>query len=166
MGCETPRLRDTIPGGRSSIVLAYPRGMKVFRTIALLGLVCVSGAALAGCSLAHGPADRVDEFVAAGQDCTGSWWIGDVREGTSDEARVVAETALAEAEVSPEALASTANLLDDSKNDHERQQTSAVDFESETYMLAVTLQVKDQLDAAGYPDVDRVLEVWSESTCS
>lgn len=148
------------------MIVPYSRVMKIRRTIALLGLTCVSGALLAGCALIHGPADRVDEFVAAGHECTGSWWIGDVREGTSDEARVVAENALAEAEVSPEVLAAATNLLDDSKNDVERQSTSKLDFESEAYMLTVTLHVKDELDAAGYPDIDRVLEVWSEHTCS
>ncbi|WP_313358214.1 hypothetical protein [Microbacterium sp.] len=44
--------------------------------------------------------------------------------------------------------------------------SSAVDFESEAYMLVVTLQVKDALDEAGYPDSDRVIEVWSEHRCS
>ncbi len=49
---------------------------------------------------------------------------------------------------------------------HDRLLSSAVDFESEAYMLVVTLQVKDALDEAGYPDSDRVIEVWSEHRCS
>lgn len=89
-----------------------------------------------------------------------------MREDTSDEARMVAETALAEATVTSEALVAAASLLDDSKNDAVRQNTSTLDFEGEVYLLAVTLHVKDELDAAGYPDIDRVLEVWSEHTCS
>ena len=51
-------------------------------------------------------------------------------------------------------------------NNVERERTSAVDLDSEAYMLAVTLYVKDELDAAGYPDIDRVIEVWSERSCS
>ncbi|MDQ0614881.1 hypothetical protein QF046_002522 [Microbacterium sp. W4I4] len=136
------------------------------RRIAFLGIACLASALLAGCALVRGPADRVDEFVAAGAACTGSWWIGDPREGTSDEARVIAEAALAEAEVSPVALASTVSLLNDSKNDYERANTSAQALEREAYLLTVTLHVKDQLDTAGYPDIDRVVEVWSDSACS
>ena len=121
---------------------------------------------LAGCTLIHGPADRVDEFEATGQNCTGSWWLGDLRAGTDEEARLVAETALAQAEVTPDALKAASSLLDMSKNEYERQRTSAVDFESEAYMLTVTLYVKNELDAAGYPDIDRVIEIWSDRGCS
>ena len=121
---------------------------------------------LAGCALVLGPADRTDEFTAAGRECTGSWWLGYLREGTSAEAREVAEEALAGAEVTDDRLQSATSLLDLSKNEAERASTTAVDFESEAYMLAVTLQVKDALEEAGYPDIDRVMEVWSERSCS
>ncbi len=121
---------------------------------------------LSGCALAQGPADRTDEFTAAGQSCSGSWWLGDLKEGTSTEAREVAEAALAEAEVTDVKLEAATSLLDLSKNDSESASTTEVDFESEAYMLAVTLQVKDALEEAGYPDSDRVLEVWSEWNCS
>lgn len=53
-----------------------------------------------------------------------------------------------------------------SKNDVERRRTTAVDFDSEAYMLTVTLQVKGALEEAGYPDSDRVMEVWSDRRCS
>ena len=121
---------------------------------------------LAGCSLVQGPADRTDEFEVAGQNCTGSWWLGDVRNGTSNEAKEVAEEALSAADVSADRLDAAIRLLDDSKNDVERKATTTVDLESEAYMLAVTLQVKDALDEAGYPDIDRVMEIWSERSCS
>lgn len=68
--------------------------------------------------------------------------------------------------MSPDALASARSLLDDSKNDYERENTTAQELEREAYMLTVTLHVKDQLEAAGYPDIDRVVEVWAESSCS
>lgn len=140
--------------------------MRRRRLVSLVGIACLAGGLMTGCALIHGPADRVDAFVAAGAECEGSWWIGDLREGTSDEARVVAEAALAEAEVSPEAMAATRSLLELSKNDHELQSASAVDLEREAYMLTVKFHVMDELEAAGFPDSDRVLEVWSESTCA
>lgn len=114
----------------------------------------------------QGPADRTDEFTAAGQECTGSWWLGDLREGASTEAQEVAENALAAAEVTDDRLEAATSLLDLSKSDAERKSTTEVDFESEAYMLAVTLQVKDALEEAGYSDSDRVMEVWSERNCS
>lgn len=72
---------------------------------------------------------------------------------------MVAETALAQAEVTPAALKVATSLLDLSMNEFERLQRSSVDFESEVYMLTVTLYVKNELKAAGYPDADRVMEV-------
>lgn len=140
--------------------------MRTLRTGVAIGLVGLLALTSAGCSLVRGPADRTDEFAAAGQQCTGSWWLGDLREGTDPEALEVAERALAAATVKPEELADARNLLDDSKNEAEREGASAVDFESEAYMLTVTLAVKDELDAAGYPDIDRVIEIWSERSCS
>ncbi|MDR6868480.1 hypothetical protein J2Y69_003099 [Microbacterium resistens] len=119
-----------------------------------------------GCASLRGPADRTDRFVAAGQDCIGSWWIDDLREGTREEARSIAERALEEDDVSEESLESARSLLDMSMNEQERRNTSDVAFGSEAYMLAVTLHVKNELDEAGYPDIDRVLEVWSDHTCS
>lgn len=130
------------------------------------GLTCVAAVVLTGCALLQGPADRTDEFTAAGHECSGSWWLGDLKEGTSAEAREIAEDALAAAEVTDDRLEAATNLLDLSKNDAERKRTTPVDFESEAYMLAVTLQVKDALEEAGYPDSDRVMEVWSERKCS
>lgn len=121
---------------------------------------------MAGCALINGPADRTDDFVAAGQKCTGSWSLGDLREGTDPEAQTVAELALAEAEVTPETLASATSLLEFSKSDYERERTSEAELHSEAYMLTVTLHVKDKLEAAGYPDTDRVIEVWSKHSCS
>lgn len=119
-----------------------------------------------GCAMLRGPADRVDEFVAAGQECTGSWWLGNLRAGTNDEAGLVAEQALREVDVSAEAFDSAAALLELSMNDQEWRSTSQVDFESEAYMLAVTLHVKHELELAGYPDIDRVIEVWTDHSCS
>lgn len=136
------------------------------RLLTVSGITLGAVMLLAGCSLVQGPADRTDQFVAAGKDCSGSWWLGDLREGTDDEAQRIAEEALTNAVVTPDALSAAISLLDDSKNDAERQRTSAVDLESEAYMLTVTLQVKDELDAAGYPDSDRVIEVWSDRQCS
>lgn len=144
----------------------YSHLMRLSRALALVGIACISGAMFVGCSVVGRPADRIDKFVAAGEHCTGSWWIADLREGTSDNARVIAEAALDEAEASAEAVESATNLLAVSMNDYERRNAPAVDFESEAYLLTVTLYVKEQLASAGYPDSDRVLEVRSEHTCS
>ncbi len=140
--------------------------MSIRRPILTTVLGVASIALLAGCALAQGPADRTDEFVAAGQNCTGSWWLGDLREGTNPEAAEVAEQALDNATVSASQVEEAEGLLDFSYTEAERRDISPVEFASEAYMLTVTLQVKDALDAAGYPDIDRVLEVWSERRCS
>lgn len=139
--------------------------VKTTRRFAAAGVGTIAVAVLAGCALMQGPADRTDEFVAAGRGCTGSWWLGELREGTDPEAKAVAETALAAAEVTADHRVAATSLLDLSQSDAERERSSAVDRESEAYMLAVTLQVKDALDAAGYPDADRVIEIWSERDC-
>lgn len=139
--------------------------VKPTRHFAAAGVGTIAVAVLAGCTLVQGPADRTDEFVAAGRDCTGSWWLGELREGIDPEAKAVAGTALAAAEVTADHRAAATRLLDLSQSDAERERTSAVDLESEAYMLAVTLQVKEALDAAGYPDADRVMEIWSERDC-
>lgn len=140
--------------------------VKTPRLLVAAGFVWAAAVVLSGCALVQGPADRTDEFTAAGQECTGSWWLGDLREGTSAEAREAAEEALAEAEVTRDRLESATSLLGLSKNEAERASATAVDFESEAYMLAVTLHVKDALEGAGYPDIDRVMEIWSERRCS
>lgn len=130
-----------------------------------VGVTAIAGISMAECALVNGPAERTDKFVAAGQECTGSWSLGNLREGTDSEAHTVAELALAGAEVTPETPASAVSLLELSKNDYERDETSEVELQSEAYMLAVTLHVKDELDAAGYPDIDRAIEVWSDHRC-
>ncbi|MBA8816364.1 hypothetical protein FHX48_001437 [Microbacterium halimionae] len=140
--------------------------MKFRHGILAVGITALAGITMTGCAVIHGPADRTDDFVVVGHDCTGSWSLGDLREGTDPEAQTVAELALAEADVTPETFASSVSLLELSKNEYEREQTSEVELHSEAYMLTVTLQVKDKLDAAGYPDIDRVIEVWSDHRCS
>lgn len=140
--------------------------VKTTRAFVAVSVACAVALVLTGCSLVQGRADRTDEFMAAGQECTGSWWLGGLRDGTSIKAREVAEAALSAAHVSADRLESATSLLADSKNDAERKRTTSVDLESEAYMLAVTLQVKDALDEAGYPDRDRVMEIWSERHCS
>lgn len=119
----------------------------------------------AGCAAAFGPADRVEEFTAAGHECVGSWWLGALREGAPAEAREIAERALATAPVTEDSLAAATSLLDLSMNDQEQRNAAPVDVEGEAYLLAVTLHVKSELEAAGYPDSDRVIEVWSEHSC-
>ena len=123
--------------------------MRPRRLVATIGLSCLALATLSACGVIRGAPDRVDGFVAAGHDCTASWWLGDVRAGVDEEARLVAEVALAEAEVSDEAWDAKRSLLDLAMDDDERQRTSAVD-----------------LDAAGYPDNDRAIEMWSDRNCS
>lgn len=124
------------------------------------------GMTMTGCALINGPADRTDEFVAAGQECTGSWTLGNLRAGTDSEAQTVAERALAEAEVTPKTLASAVSMVELSKTDAEREETSEAELRSEAYMLSVTLHIKDELDAAGYPDIDRVIEIRVDHRCS
>lgn len=119
-----------------------------------------------GCAAALGPADRVDEFTAAGQDCVGSWWLGAPRGDAPDEVLRIAEKALATAPVTVDSLAAASSLLDLSMNDQERREHAPAEVEGEAYLLAVSLHVKSELEAAGYPDSDRSIEIWSEHACS
>lgn len=155
-------------GAQTGRRTSYAGGMRSRRwsTVSLGVALAAVALAGAGCAAAFGPADRVDEFTAAGQACVGSWWLGALREGTPDEARDIAESALATAPVTQDSLAAAAGLLDLSMSDQERRDAAPADVEAEAYMLAVTLHVKSELEAAGYPDSDRVIEVRSERSCS
>lgn len=129
-------------------------------------MAALVASAAAGCGVGRGPADRTDHFTAAGVRCTGSWWLEETRHDTGHEALTVAERALAGAQVTPEALDSAVRLVELSMTDDQSSSSSPSGLESEAYMLAVTLHVKDALDAAGYPDIRRAVEIRSQHTCS
>lgn len=117
------------------------------------------------CSAQAEPASKTANFEAAGSSCVGSWRLENVSAAGPEEALEVAETALAEAEPSAADLAEASSLLDLSMTNDERANASEVEFASEAHMLAVTTMVKDALEAHGYPDDERVVEIWSEHRC-
>jgi outer membrane biogenesis lipoprotein LolB len=129
-------------------------------------LATLSALLLTGCSLAQGPADRETAFMVEGRDCTAQWWLGEPAPGTPAEALTVAREALDEAEVSDADMEQWKGLISLSQDESEARATSDVDLAREAYVQAVREHVRDELAAAGYPDEDRVIEVYAESRCS
>lgn len=81
-------------------------------------------------------------------------------EGAPSEARTVAKSALASAVVTDQMWRDAESVLASSSD------VGPDRLESESYTLAVTSFVKDELADAGYPDNERVIEVKSKTECS
>ncbi len=99
-----------------------------------------------------------------GGECTAQWWLGDLKAGVSDEAEQIAGAALRDATVTEPSLAEWQSILEDSQS--EGAELSAMELEGQAHIEVVRAHVREKLDGAGYPDSDRVIEVWSDLACS
>lgn len=133
------------------------------RSLTVVGLV-LAGAGLSGCSLVQGPVDREETFAVDGGQCTAQWWLGDLKSGVSEEAEQIADDALRVATVTESSLAEWQSILEDSQSGGD--ELSAIELKGQAYIEVVRAHVRDELDGAGYPDSDRVIEVWSDLACS
>lgn len=108
-------------------------------------------------------ADRVDEVAFRGTDCEIGWWLAALNDGATDEAWVVARRALQTSEVSTaEAKSWRETLL----SDPDVTWDDPVRLDASAHREAVRADVRDALEKAGYPDLNRVIEVYSDLKCS
>lgn len=92
-----------------------------------------------------------------------SWWLGPLADGTPDDARSVAEDALAGARVTDAELAEWRTIL---AGDPDVTWRSETKLEGSAYREVVRADVREALDEAGYPDTNRVIEVYSDLHCT
>lgn len=133
---------------------------------AFLAVIAVTGVILSGCMNPLRPADRTDTFASEGAECVASWWIGEPHDGFDDETREIALKALAEAEVTPESYESALSLVEFGQSTDEYYSTTQVEREREARMWVITFYVQNELDLAGYPDINRALEIYSDVHCT
>lgn len=92
-----------------------------------------------------------------------SWWLGPLADGVPDDAHRVAEKALAGARVTDVEVAEWRAILAD---DPDVTWRSEAKLEGSAYREVVRADVRDALDEAGYPDANRVIEVYSDLRCT
>lgn len=134
------------------------------RVVVLISLTLAGAVTMSGCSLLRGTPDREDTFATEHGECTARWWLDPPTDDVPADTRAVAEAALASAEVTPESSQYWQNLLLDSQSDG--AEIPEHRLEGQAYIEVVRAYVRERLDAGGYPDENRVIEVWSDLTCS
>jgi hypothetical protein len=136
------------------------------RTRGLTGIALAAGIiALTGCGPVPpicGP-DRADSVPLPGGSCEVSWWLGSAGDDPPEEARRVAVDALESATVSDSQWAYWYRLLDD---DPDLDSLPEARLRGTAYLEAVREDVRVALDHAGYPDTERVIEVYSNLSCA
>lgn len=133
------------------------------RTLVLLS-VCISVAFLAGCGwIRPDIVDRVEDVAVSGGTCRIEWWLAALNDGAIDQAWGVAREALSSSTVDARELAGWQGtlLLDD-----EVTWGSQGRLEGAAHREAVRADVRDALEVAGFPDTDRVIEVFSSQRCT
>jgi hypothetical protein len=125
----------------------------------------VSAGVLSGCSLLQGPPDREETFSVAGGECTAWWWLGQLQNGVPGEAETVAAAALDDADVSVASREEWESILASSYADDDIDVTEA-ELEGQAHIEVMRARVRSDLESAGYPDSNRVIEVWSDLRCN
>ncbi|UNK72053.1 hypothetical protein [Microbacterium sp. H1-D42] len=133
-------------------------------SLALTATLIAGAIALSGCSALRGAPDREDTFTTSYGECTAQWWLGSPGDSVPEQASDIAEASLAEADVTPESNAEWQALLVDSQS--EGAEVPEDRLEGQAYIEVVREHVRNELDAGGYPDTERVIEVWSDLRCS
>lgn len=120
--------------------------------------------ALASCSHAQteGQPDRTELISVPDGECDISWWLAPLVEDVSAEAEKIAAVALADAEVDAGEWQEWHTLLD---GDPDNDTANSVRLHGAAYLEVVRADVRAALEAAGYPDADRIIEVYSELNC-
>lgn len=94
--------------------------------------------------------------------CEISWWLSPAVDDPPANASRVAVDALDEATVSDSQWDSWYQLLDD---DPDLDSVSEIRLHGSAYLEAVREDVRSALEDAGYPDIERVIEVYSNLSC-
>lgn len=140
---------------------AYTRSMR--RALVLVAS-CVSIAVLAGCGWVRPDVvDRADDVSVTGGTCRIEWWLAALNDGATDEAWGVAREALASATVDEAELSEWRELL---LLDDDVTWASPGRLDGAAHLEAVRADVRDALAVAGFPDSDRVIEVFSSQLCA
>lgn len=106
--------------------------------------------------------ERSEVVHVSGGSCRINWWLGPAVDDPPAEASRIAEGALEDASVSDSQWAGWYQLLDD---DPDRGPESEVRLRGRAYLEAVREDVRSALEDAGYPDIERVVEVYSNLSC-
>lgn len=122
-------------------------------------------AMMAGCGMVpplSGP-DRSEVVPVLGGTCEINWWLSPAVDDPPAEASRIAEEALEEASVSESQRADWYRLLDD---DPDLDSVPEIRLRGSAYLEAVREDVRVALEEAGYPDIERVIEVYSNLDCA
>lgn len=106
--------------------------------------------------------DRSEVVSVPGGTCEISWWLSPAVDDPPAEAGRIAAEALDEATVSDAQRASWFRLLND---DPDLDSVPVIRLHGSAYLEAVREDVRSALDDAGYPDTERVIEVYSNLSC-
>lgn len=132
----------------------------------LLGLpLLASVLAATGCGLIPPPQgpDRSEMVSVPGGTCEISWWLGPAVDDPPAEALSIATKALDEATVSESQWSDWYDLLD---GDPDLDDVSDIRLRGSAYLESIREDVRTALDEAGYPDSERVVEVFSHLACA
>lgn len=132
------------------------------RLLSFSALTVAGAILLSGCSLVRGTPDRTDTFATSSGECAAQWWL-DPADSATLEASQIAAAALNDAIVTPEHSASWQAVLVDSQS--EGAEIPDDRLEGQAHIEVVREHVRNELEAGGYPDAERVIEVWSELRC-
>lgn len=133
------------------------------RTTVFVSLVAAS-VLIAGCRPMPplSEPDRSEVVPVPGGTCEISWWLSPAVDDPPAEADRIAAEALEAATVSDAQWASWFRLLDD---DPDLDSVPVIRLHGSAYLEAVREDVRSALDDAGYPDTERVIEVYSNLSC-
>lgn len=135
------------------------------RPVAACACLAAALVLMAGCGLVpplSGP-DRAEVVRVPGGTCEISWWLSPAVDDPPAEASRIAADALDEATVSGSQWAAWYQLLND---DPDLDSVSEIRLHGSAYLEAVREDVRSALEEAGYPDIERVIEVYSNLSCT
>jgi hypothetical protein len=116
-----------------------------------------------GVEQSEGEPDRTESVAVPGGTCDISWWLTPMVEDVAEEAKRTATSALTRADVSAAEWDEWHALLD---GDPDNDNSDPVRLHGAAYLEVVRAEVRNALAAAGYPDTDRVIEVYSSLSCA
>lgn len=127
------------------------------------GLIAVCVAGCQGPPPYSGEPDRAETIPVTGGECALSWWLEPLADDTPASALRIAEEHLAEADVTQRQWDQWRTTLE---SDPDADWPSEGLLQGRAYIEVVRAEVRAALEAAGYPDTDRVIEVYADVTCS
>ncbi|MGF6823081.1 hypothetical protein M2317_001992 [Microbacterium sp. ZKA21] len=110
-----------------------------------------------------GGPDRSEAVPVPGGTCDISWWLSPAIDDPPAEAGRIAAKALEDARVSDSQWSDWYSLLDD---DPDLDSVPEIRLRGSAYLESVREDVRVALDEAGYPDTERVIEVYSSLSCT